>query len=70
MNSLKKPEYIEPEIVETTFMATQEETYFIWVASYGEKEAKARWIKCFGNESCPNEYGYYPAHLLVQRHKC
>ncbi len=70
MNSLKIPEYIEPEIVETTFMATQDETYFIWVASYGEKEAKAKWIKCFGNESCPSEYGYYPANLLVQRHKC
>lgn len=55
MDNLKIPEYVEPEIVESTFMATKEETYFIWVANYGEKEAKSKWIKCFGNESFPNK---------------
>jgi hypothetical protein len=55
MDNLKIPEYIEPEIVETTFMATKEETFLIWVATYGEKEAREKWIKCFGTEPFPNE---------------
>lgn len=46
------PEIVE-ETVKTTFYASKEDTYFIWLEQYGEVEAKKRWVQCCGDEPVP-----------------
>jgi len=53
MDNLKIPEYVEPDIVETTFMATREDTYFIWIEERGKEEANKLWKRCMGDEPIP-----------------
>lgn len=53
MSDIIIDKYIKADVAPTTFTATPEETYFIWVKEHGEKEAARLWKRCRGNKALP-----------------